>query len=80
MELNHPDKLTRRRGLPMAIKLHITVRPLGSIQAFSDTVESKGRQMKQCRIKYFFKNLPILGLIMREETETPLFGKIQVLV
>ncbi len=38
---------------------------LGSIPASSDTMESKGRQMKQCRIKYIKKeekkseNLPV---------------------
>jgi hypothetical protein len=30
-------------------------RVLGSIPASTDTVESKGRQMKQCRIKYLSK-------------------------
>jgi hypothetical protein len=29
---------------------------VGSIPAFSDTVESEGRQMKQCRIQYIEKN------------------------
>ncbi len=39
---------------------------LGSIQASSDTVESEGRQMKQCWIQYiekYPKKIPLLDMV-----------------
>jgi hypothetical protein len=57
VELNHSDELTRRQELPVAIK----ITKVRSSQASSYTVESKGRQMKQCRIKYFLKTCLFLG-------------------
>jgi hypothetical protein len=37
---------------------------VGSIPASSDTVESEGRQMKQCRIKYI-QNAPLFNILFQ---------------
>jgi hypothetical protein len=45
-----------------------SLQTLGSIQAFSDTVESEGQQMKQCSMKYLKKFIKIRILKFHEKT------------